>query len=254
MRSTDWDKIAPEYFKHIESPFARGVKNPIFSMIRKIGNLEKKTVLEIGCGTGTLVPFLARNFKKVVATDISKKMIEIAKENNSGLENVEFKVMDMLNITRLRRKFDVIVSVNSILMPNIPKVNKVLKKAHKLLKKKGIFVAIMPSMDALIYQAMITYDKEYEKRGSRKKAKLVTSRIISKRNHDFCYGFFDVDGKQKHFYGFELDYRLKKAGFRKFKIGKIHYPWESIECDPNPKRFIGGIYEEIWDWTIYAVK
>jgi SAM-dependent methyltransferase len=254
MRSTDWDRIAPEYFKQIESPFSKGVKNPIFSLVRRVGNLERKSVLELGCGTGTLIPFLAKNFRKVVAVDISKKMIEIAKRDNPDHENVEFKVMDMLNITRLRRKFDVIVSVNSLLMPNIPKINSVLKKVHKLLKKKGVFVAIMPGMDSLIYQAMITYDKEFEKRHNRKKARMVTSRIISKRHHDFCYGFFNVGGLQKHFYGFELDYRLKKAGFRNFRIGKVHYPWEMMECDPNPKRFVGGIYEEIWDWTIYAVK
>ncbi len=254
MRSTDWDRIAPEYFKHIESPFSKGVKNPIYSLVKKAGELERKSVLEIGCGTGTLVPFLSKHFKSVVATDISKKMVEIAEENNKGRENVEFKVMDMLDITRLRQKFDVIVAVNSILMPNIPKINKILKKVHRLLKKGGVFVAIMPSMDALIYQAMITYDKEFEKRKSRKRAKLVTSRIISKRNHDFCYGFFNVDGLQKHFYGFELDYRLKMAGFKEFKIGKIHYPWSMMECDPNPKRFVGGIYDEIWDWTIYAKK
>ncbi|MFH0869780.1 MAG: class I SAM-dependent methyltransferase [archaeon] len=255
MRSTDWDKIAPEYYKHIDSPFSKGVKNSIFRMIRKVADPENGVVLEVGCGTGALVPFLSRNFKRVIAVDISKKMVEIAQEKNSTLENVEFKVMDMLNITRLQEKFDVIVAVNSIIMPNIVKVNKVLKKIYRVLKRGGTFIGIFPSFDATVYHALITYDKEFEKRHSRKKAKRATNRLISQKQQDFCYGFFCSGGKQKHFYGFELIYRLRLAGFKKIRLGKVEYPWESVEFDPNPKRFLDEkVYDRIWDWIVHVEK
>ncbi len=254
MRATDWNKIAPEYFKHIQSPFTKSVKNPIYRLLRRLGNTNEKSVLEVGCGTGTLIPFLAKNFKRVVAVDISRKMIEIAEEKHGHLENVELKVMDAVNITRLQEKFDVVVCVNSIIMPDIVKVNKVIKKMYRVLKKKGFLVGIFPSIDSLVYQAMITFDKEYERRKNRRKARRATRRIISARHHDFCFGFFDVGGRQKHYYGFELEYRMKKAGFRKIKVGKVKYPWELMDKEENPKQFIGGIYEELWDWTVCAQK
>jgi cyclopropane fatty-acyl-phospholipid synthase-like methyltransferase len=254
MRSTDWDKIADHYFEKIDSPFSSGAKNKIYSLIKKIKRAEKKTVLEIGCGTGTLIPFLAKKFRKVIATDISHKMVEIATEKANGFGNVTVKKMDSIQIHRLKQKFDIIVSVNSMLMPNIVKVNRILKKSRKLLKKKGVFIGIFPSMESLIYHKQIIYDQEYDKRHNSRKAKYATGRILPSQTCDFVYGFFENQGKQKHYYGFELDYRFKKAGFSKISIGKLKYKWEAIEYDPNPKRFIDGIYEQLWDWTVVAEK
>ena len=37
--------------------------------------------MDIGCAVGKWIPFLATHFKKVIATDISSKNIELAKEN-----------------------------------------------------------------------------------------------------------------------------------------------------------------------------
>jgi SAM-dependent methyltransferase len=78
-----------------------------------------------------MIPFLAKNFHKVYAVDISKKMVLIAGEKAKKYPNVVVKRMDALDIHRLKQKFDVIVSVNSLLMPNIVKVNKVIKKCHR---------------------------------------------------------------------------------------------------------------------------
>jgi ubiquinone/menaquinone biosynthesis C-methylase UbiE len=257
MRATDWDKIAPEYFDNIESPFTKGVRNPIYRLLNEIEGHNKKSVLEVGCGTGTMIPFLSRNFDHVIAIDISRKMIEIAKEKYKGYKNVEFMHMDMAKISSMKKKFDVIVSVNSLIMPNIAKINQVLHKIHLNLKRGGYFVAIFPSFDALIYQAVITYDKEYDKTGDKIKARRATNKIIAKRHHDFCYGFLYYNSKedrQKHFFGFEILYRLRKAGFKKISIEKVLYPWEGIKSEPNPKRFSGQLYDKLWDWCIFAQK
>jgi len=254
MRSTEWDKIADHYFEKIDSPFSSGAKNKIYRLIKKVKNPNKKKVLEIGCGTGTLVPFLAKNFRKVIATDISKKMVELAHEKAIRYPNVLVKKIDSIQIHRLRQKFDVIISINSMLMPNIVKVNQIMRKCHKLLKKNGVFIGVFPSMDSLIYHKLIMYDKEYDKRHNRRKARLATGRILATRTYDLVYGYFDDQGKQKHYYGVELDYRFRKAGFSRIKVGKLTYPWETVEYDPNPKRFLDDIYDELWDWTVYAEK
>ncbi|MFH1399329.1 MAG: class I SAM-dependent methyltransferase [Candidatus Woesearchaeota archaeon] len=243
MRAKQWDKIAPDYYQYIVSPFNKGVKNPIFRLMKKIK--RRRTVLEVGCGTGTLIPFLAKNFEQVTAIDFSKKMIDIAEAKYGKLGNVEFVRMDALNISRLHKKFDLVVSVNSVLMPDIIKVNKILKRMHHVLAPRGHLVGIFPAMDALVFEAMVTYDSEYEKQRDRAKARRATNKVIDRRFHDFCYGYLYAskpEETQKHFFGFELMYRLKKAGFRDVKMFKVLYPWE------KPTK----LHDKVWDWGVSA--
>jgi ubiquinone/menaquinone biosynthesis C-methylase UbiE len=257
MRSTDWDKIAPDYFEHIESPFSKGVKNPLFKAMREIPGRKSKTVLEVGCGTGTMLRFLSRNFKQVVALDISKKMIEVAQEKNKSSHNIEYIVSDAIMLSRMRRKYDVVVAVNSILMPNIVKINTIMRSIRKVLKRGGVFIAIFPSFDSFVYQAMVTYDREYDKKRNRKSARRITNLRLSKNHHDFCYGILYDDcakDRQKHFFGFELEYRLRKAGFGKYVLSKIYYPWKQINTISEPTYFENNshIYERLWDWVVIA--
>jgi len=56
------------------------------------------TVLELGCGTGYWTDVLAETAKSVLATDISEAMLNVAREHGEGLENVEYRVADALNL------------------------------------------------------------------------------------------------------------------------------------------------------------
>lgn len=74
---------------------------------------EDKTVLDVACGTGVLIPdYVNRKVKRCVAVDISAKMIEIAKSKFGGYENVEFLCADAENLD-LPDKFDCVVIYNA---------------------------------------------------------------------------------------------------------------------------------------------
>jgi len=63
------------------------------------------TVLELGCGTGYWTDVLAETAKSVLATDISEAMLNVAREHGEGLENVEYRVVDALNLPTDLGKF-----------------------------------------------------------------------------------------------------------------------------------------------------
>ena len=64
-------------------------------LLEFIPNNVEQTILDLGCGTGTLTKQLVPLGSKVVGVDSSPSMINKAKEQ---FENIEFMVCDALNL------------------------------------------------------------------------------------------------------------------------------------------------------------
>ena len=77
----------------------------LFSMMP---DLKDKTILDLGCGFGEHCKrFVESGAKKVIGIDISEKMLEIAKEENSD-SKITYINMPMENISQLNEKFDIV--------------------------------------------------------------------------------------------------------------------------------------------------
>lgn len=74
-----------------------------------ISGLDIKSVFEIGCGIGRITE-LFKGYERVVAIDISEKMIERAKKRLRKFRNVEFIVGDFSKF-QTDEKFDLVVGV-----------------------------------------------------------------------------------------------------------------------------------------------
>jgi release factor glutamine methyltransferase len=85
---------------------------------------SKLSILDIGTGSGCIAVSLAKNlpFTKVSAIDISSEAIKIAKQNaNLNGVTIEFMEADILSISELSQKLDIIVS-NPPYVRNLEKV------------------------------------------------------------------------------------------------------------------------------------
>jgi SAM-dependent methyltransferase len=58
-------------------------------------------VLEIGCGVGRLTRVLSARAASVQALDVSERMLELAKEHNGALDNVEWILGDGTSLARI---------------------------------------------------------------------------------------------------------------------------------------------------------
>lgn len=96
-----------------------------------------KTVLDIGCGTGTVASELAKNFK-VIGVDISTEMLKIARRN---YPHIEFLKEDIRNFN-LNNTFDIVISTNDVLnhFLSLKDINKVFKCVSHHLNKNGVFI------------------------------------------------------------------------------------------------------------------
>jgi len=102
-----FEKVAPKYDKFKERK--KFYYNSLTKTLRK--NVPKGgKILEIGCGTGSLLNKL--EFNLAVGVDIAKNMIKIAKRKNSR-ENLYFLVADA-EFLPFKNKFDFIIMVDLI--------------------------------------------------------------------------------------------------------------------------------------------
>jgi len=109
-----WDREARSYDMKVEKHEERYHK-----LVEYIINLTnpKKTdvVMEIGAGTGVASLLLAPKVKKVIAVDISKEMLRIAKEKamKAGVHNIEF-VRGTFHNPGIAGKVDIIITIDSL--------------------------------------------------------------------------------------------------------------------------------------------
>ncbi|MGC8929277.1 MAG: class I SAM-dependent methyltransferase [Candidatus Woesearchaeota archaeon] len=249
MKSGEWDEIAESYYDEVISPFQQKVKNPLYSEIKKIRNKKKKVIAEFGCGYFVLGEFLSKKFKKVYATDFSLKMVKMAREKCSELKNVVVKKEKMVRMKHIN-KFDVVLSINSLLMPSFKEIKRALKNINNSLKEDGVCFIIVPSMESLLYHGLLVLNSEL-KRTRENTAKRRVKEKLGLKKMDFLFGYFrEGKYKQKFFYLHELKYLFRKAGFKNISISKVEYSWKSDIGDYErfPKE------EKLWDWFVKATK
>ena len=94
---------------------------------------ENSKILDLGTGGGENLLEKFPTVSEILGTDYSKEMIETAKNNlkKSGKKNIEFRVMDNLNMDTKEEYFDVVVARHTVTDP---------KQIYKTLKKDGLLI------------------------------------------------------------------------------------------------------------------
>ncbi len=87
-------------------------------LVELAGVSENDTVIEIGCGAGTLTRSIAKRAKKVIGYEIDTRLKPILDEVMLDHKNVSINFMDIMkeNITALEKK----IGTNYILVANLP--------------------------------------------------------------------------------------------------------------------------------------
>ncbi len=120
-------KINPKGYifnEHLEMP----------GMLKLLGNVKEKKILDFGCGTGIYSKILKNKGADVKGFDISPGMLKIAKRY---VNNVEFRLGKGNNIP-FNEKFDIVFA--SLVLEHINNWDEVFKEVKKVLKKDGYFI------------------------------------------------------------------------------------------------------------------
>lgn len=132
-----------EYFNSIAEKWDSIAKhdiNKIEKILRMVKLEEGCRVLDVGTGTGIMIPFLHSyigNTGEIIAVDIAENMIEVARKKYN-FKNVKFIAEDVLKIDFSENFFDCIMCYS--MFPHFDNKKAAVEKLAKYLKKDGKFV------------------------------------------------------------------------------------------------------------------
>ncbi len=140
-RSNSYDKKRFDYFRFMQK-----------KVIARVPVKNNMTFLDLGCGTGWAVRFvsnLTNGNGKFWGIDISNGMIEMAKINSHGFENVKFLKANAEELPFDNEYFDDIICTNSFHHYLHP--DKVLTEIFRVLKINGkVYILDVTSDDYFI--------------------------------------------------------------------------------------------------------
>jgi len=246
-----WSRHAAEYDELFLDPYAPNVENPLWSALAAIPDAAHKSVADLGCGTGPLLPYLAERFAQVIAVDFAPAMLERAKKrlSQSAASRVIFLERPIHDLHDLAGRIDVAIATNSLVMPDVTLIDRSLQSIRDALNPDGQFLGIVPSIDAILYHLMLLMDQAIDQGLEPKEAEKFASLNVERRRYDFVFGRFRFQGiHQKFWQPFEIEYRFKKAGFGAIDLQKVLYPWD----DNLPGDDDLGDFPRSWDWFFRA--
>ena len=109
--------------------------NLLASIVSASGVTKDTTVVEIGCGAGTLTRALAEQAKKVYAFDIDTELQPVLAETLAGLDNVEviFRDFNKINLKEFEKEIgEYLVVANLPYYITTPLVTKLLEESEKV--------------------------------------------------------------------------------------------------------------------------
>lgn len=217
-----WDKI----FKKCGKVFTKPQEN-----ISKITKLFKKKgvkkVLDLGCGSGINLVYLAKHGFEVYGIDNSPTAIKIAKNwiKEKSLK-ADLKINNIYK--RLPYKdnlFDAVISIKTIHHARIKNIRKATKEIERVLKPGGLlFITVRRRRFNKKTWSKYIIDEKYEKRITKYKV-LASSRA-----------YIPLEGGEKGLIHYLFNKKLLKKEFRNFKIYDI---W--VESDKRHYCLLGEL-------------
>ena len=108
------------------------------ALLSMLPDLSGKRILDLGCGFGEhCKAFVMRGAEFVMGIDISERMLEIARRENSDAR-IEYRHMPMEEIDCLAEQFDLVVS--SLAIHYVEDFRGLMEKIYALLSPGGVLV------------------------------------------------------------------------------------------------------------------
>jgi len=137
---TSWNAVAGWYDELLKNDDSYQAKVILPNLLRVLDLKKGEQVYDLACGQGYFANVFAHEGANVIASDLSKKLIETAKKDTK--EKISFYITPAHRAQFLKDKsIDTIVVVLAI--QNIENVNEVLLECKRVLKNNGRIIFVL---------------------------------------------------------------------------------------------------------------
>jgi len=223
-------------------------------IFKKYSENSVKTILNLGCGTGSHDLILAEKGYQLTGVDLSPQMLKIAKEKaEKENKNIDFIESDIRNI-ELQKKFDAVISMFAVMSYQTKNedIISAFKCAANHLKKGGIFIfdcwfgpAVLKTKPEkrkkIIEQGVEKIERWVEPVLDLMKHTIDVNYKVIKKSRGEVLDEISESHKMRFFFPQEIKYFLEQTGFQVLKI----CPFMEIEKN---------LFENDWNITVIAKK
>ncbi len=151
LNKAKWDRWADNFdAKSPRREFLRNAQRKVISLLEVRPGIH---FLDVGCGTGWAVgqvANLAERKGEFYGVDLSPKMVQKARENFRGRNEIHFLQANVESIPLDSDYFDILICTNSF--HHYPRPERALAEMHRLLKKGGMLFILDPTADSWAYR------------------------------------------------------------------------------------------------------
>jgi ubiquinone/menaquinone biosynthesis C-methylase UbiE len=137
-RQAFFNQIANSWDKRFQT---QALTTFLEQLVPTFGLMHGQKVLDVGTGTGLLIPFLLRAVGptgQISAIDYAEKMVKICKSKYANLPNVTVTVQQVEKLDFPSQTFDAVTCFG--LFPHIEKKQEALRQINRVLKTKGTLI------------------------------------------------------------------------------------------------------------------
>lgn len=204
----DWGKFVYHYQSVVEE-------------IEESWGIKGKVILDVACGTGSLVMLLHELGASVFGVDRSHAMLRVA-QKKYALREIVFVRGDMRESQFKSDTFDFIFctfdAINYLLEG--AEIEAALQNIRSYLKTEGIFIFDINTIHAYGFRHIGTFNRELEGISFIQKHEFFEEKCIEKTTFNFPNGV-EVH-RQRGYEKSEIDYLIQEAGFKVIKCLNAH--------------------------------
>ncbi|MDD5015040.1 MAG: class I SAM-dependent methyltransferase [Atribacterota bacterium] len=163
MEEASWEEDGVDRWNEMATHFKRPKKENYYlkGILKKLNIDSNSTVLDIGCGPGTLTIPLAKKVKSVTALDVSGEMLKLLRERakEEGLNNITYinKAWEDVVIGEDIKKHDIVIASRSLCMFDLKEA---LFKMNNTTRKYA-YLTVCIGNDITDREICIAVGKEY---------------------------------------------------------------------------------------------
>lgn len=137
----------PEYYEITETPGLKATQEQIARLYHRYRFArqfaEGKDVLEVACGSGIGLGYLAGFARSVVGGDIDERNVSLAREHYKG--RIKIEIMDAHNLPFSDKNFDLVLLYEAIYYLKEPQ--RFIREASRVLRDGGILIICTVNKD-----------------------------------------------------------------------------------------------------------